>query len=184
MGLVSSCREAQTALTHTPGHHPQHEDSIKPQTANGLLQNSLRLPDKLSIWEKKPQHCYEDSTSTRVSIFRKSILSFSDDVYLQTRIFGSFFCLFKQHTVSSNLKVSLEAYDFLKCSLLQFSTVGLQALIRTGSERELFAQLLTYLRDDLQCHKPRLCKGWTCTYTTFPYCWVTPFFIVVYSCQH
>lgn len=29
-----------------------------------------------------------------------------------------------------------------------------------------------------------MCKGRACIYTTFPYCWVTHFFIIGYSCQH
>lgn len=36
----------------------------------------------------------------------------------------------------------------------------------------LSSPLFTYLREDLKCYKPPLCKGWICT-NTFPYCWIT-----------
>lgn len=60
-------------------------------------------------------------------------------MFTQMCIFGSFF-FFKLNTMSSNLKVSLEAFDFLKCSLSQFLTAGYKHL--SGQIlQELFAQL-------------------------------------------
>lgn len=45
----------------------------------------------------------------------------------------------------------------------------------------LSSPLFTYLRDDLQCYKPYLCKGYSYNISLLLN---NSFFIVVYSCQH